>query len=328
MLVHAGECALQDLPLHVLHKITSSLDPSSQRSLFLSSSQLYKKWLIQIPDQERHWQFVQQSISVLADTTLVGCCTPDSNISIHSNPHVPWGKISCQRQQQDLHFGLAHSTKLYPDSDAQPDYSGISPAQLWHRLTAIRELAFATVTLKSAPHATPQELVTFAKRCFDLLCNAKSFLTFYMEGLEESSEELEPGYHALKVLHATHNKTNYWEVDGEMCIVSPPNLDFDNMPAEVTSIHAHFVSQGPPDQPYLSPVDPEAYFYPDSQVIHDFAYKGNVDMEAWADMQHEMANDWYDHMHSSEEDDWEEPPDDMDDLDDAVMAQLLGAMQG
>ena len=90
MLVHADECALQDLPLHVLYEITSSLDPSSQRSLFLSSSQLYKKWLIQIPDQDRHWQFVQQSISLLADTTLVSSCTPDSNISVHSEAQVPW----------------------------------------------------------------------------------------------------------------------------------------------------------------------------------------------------------------------------------------------
>ena len=316
MLLHAGECALQDLPLHVLHKITSSLDPSSQRSLFLSSSQLYKKWLIQVPDQERHWQFVLQSISVLADTTLVGCCTPNSNISIHSEAQVPWGRISCQQQQQGVQFGLAHSTKAFPDGDHQPDYTGISQAQLWHRLTGIRKLAFATVTLKSAPHATPQELVTFAKRCFDLLCNAQGFLTFYMNGLEESSEELELGYHALKILHATHNKTDYWGVDGETCIVLPPKLDFDSMPAEVTFIHAHFVSQGPPDQPYLSLDDPEAYIYPDSQVIHDFAYKGNIDMEAWAD------------MHSSDEDDWEEPPDYQDDLDDAVMAQLLGAMQG
>ena len=114
-----------------------------------------------------------------------------------------------------------------------------------------------------------------------------------MEGLEVSSECLKPGYHALKISHAMHTKKDSWQVDGRMCIVLPPNLDFDNMPAEVTSIHAHYVSQGPPDQPYLSPDDPEAYFYPDSQVIHDFAYKGNVDMEAWADMQHEMAASWF-----------------------------------
>ena len=324
-MLHAGECALQDLPLHVLHKITSSLDPSSQRSLFLSSSQLYKKWLIQIPVQDRHWQFVQQSISVLADTTLVSSCTPHSNISIHSEAQVPWGRISCQQQQQGLQFGLAHSTKVFPDGDRQPDYRGISQAQLWHRLTAVRELAFATLTLKSSPHATPQELVTFAKRCFNLLCNGRGFLTFYMEGLEEYSGDGEPGYHALKVLHATHNKTDYWGIDGETCIVFPPKLDFDNLPVEVSFVHAEFVSQGPPDQPYLNPDDPDAHVYPNSQVVHDFAYKGNVDMEAWADMRDEFADDWFDHMGYSEED---EGFDDLDDLDDAAAAQLLGAMQG
>ena len=307
VLGHADECALQDLPLHVLHKITSDFDPSSQRSLFLSSSRLYKRWLIQIPDQERHWQFVQQSISVLADTTLAGCCTPDSNISIHSEAQVPWGRISCQQQQQGVQFGLAHSTKAFPDGDYQPDYTGISQAQLWHRLTAIHELAFATVTLKSAPHATPHELVTFAKRCFNLLCNARGVLTLYMEGLEESCEKLhderERGRHALKISHATrlfnfgssnnlssvNQEEDYWQVDAEYCIVLSPNLDFDNMPAEVTRVHAQIMSQGPPDQPHLSPDVPKKFFYPDRRVVFSpynkvlraFAYKGNIDLRSW-----------------------------------------------
>ena len=62
--------------------------------------------------------------------------------------------------------------------------------------------------------------------------------------------------------------------------------------------------------------DPKDVFYPESQVISDFAYKGNIDIDAWVDRQHQAAIDWYDHA------------DDFDDMDDADMAQLLGAMQG
>jgi len=322
---YADSFGLQDLPTHVLHKITSSLDPTSQRSLFLSSSQLYRKWHIHVPHHERQWQFVQQSIELLATMTLQGCCSPGSDVTIHSDAQVSWGSIGCQQQEQSLQFELAHSTEAYPIGCNKADYTENTQDQLWHRLTAVPKLSFATVTAVSASGTTPLQLQTFAKHCFDCLCNARGFLTFYMAGLEESSEELEDGYHALKVLHAVHKGREYWQIDGEECIVTPPKIDFDNMPLEVTSIHAQFVSEGPPAQPYLSPGDPEAYFFPDSQVIHDFAYKGNVDVEAYYDEQHEVANEWYDHMgdHMGEE-----QVDDMDDLDDAAMAQLLGAMQG
>jgi len=319
---YADSFGLQDLPNHVLHKLTSSLDPTSQRSLFLSSSQLYRKWHIHVSRRERQWQFVQQSIDLLASTTLKGCCSQDSNVTVHSDAQVSWGSIRCQQQEQSLQFELAHSGEAFPAGCNMADYTEKTQDQLWHRLTAVPKLSFATVTAKSASGAAPLQLQTFAKHCFDCLCNARGFLTFYMNGLEESSEELEDGYHALKVLHAVHKGREYWEIDGEECIVTPPKIDFDNMPLEVTSIHAQLVSEGPPAQQYLSPDDPEAYFYPDGQVIHDFAYKGNVDIDAWVEMQHDMANEWYDYHVDEEEIDY------MNDLDDAAMAQLLGAMQG
>lgn len=322
---YADSFGLQDLPTHVLHKVTSSLDPTSQRSLFLSSSQLYKKWHIHVPHHERQWQFVQQSIELLATTTQQGCCSQFSHVTVHSDAQVSWGSISCRQQKQSLQFELAHSTKALPDVGSKADYTEKTQEELWHRLTALPKLSFATVTAKSASGLTPFQLQTFAKHCFDGLCSARGFLTFYMRELEESSDELEDGYHALKILHAVHKGREYWQIDGEECIVTPPKIDFDNMPLEVTSVHAQFVSEGPPAQPYLSPDDPEAYFYPDSQVIHDFAYKGNVDVNAYYDELHEVANEWYDHDMDEED---EEEIDDMDDLDDAAMAQLLGAMQG
>ena len=315
---YADSLGLQDLPTHVLHKITSSLDPTSQHSLFLSSSQLYRKWHIHVSHHERHWQFVQQSINLLVNTIPEGCCSQASNVTVHCDAQVTWGIIRCQQQEQSLQFELAHSNS----TQFAVDYTEKTQDQLWHRLTAVPKLSFATVTATSASGATPLQLQTFAKHCFDCLCKARGFLTFYMNGLGESHEALEGGYHALKVLHAVRKGKEYWQIDGEECIVTPPKIDFDNMPLEVTSIHAQLVSEGPPAQPYLSPDDAEAYFHPDSQVIHDFAYKGNVDVNAYYDELHEVANEWYDYHNSEEE------VDDMDDLDDAAMAQLLGAMQG
>ena len=287
---YADSFGLQDLPTHMLHRITSSLDPASQRSLFLSSSQLYRKWHIYVPHHERHWHFVQQSINLLATATLQGCCSPASDVTIHSDAQVSWGSIGCQQQEQSLQFKLAHSTKAYPFGCSKEDYTENTQDQLWHRLAAVPKLSFASVMAMSTSGATSFQLQTFAKHCFDCLCNARGFLTIFMDGLEQSSEALIDGCHVITILHAVHKGKEYWQIDGEECILTPPKIDFDNMPLEVTSIEAQFVSEGPPAQPCLCPGNPATFFYPDRQVIHDFAYKGNVDVDAYFKDLHETAN--------------------------------------
>ncbi len=189
---YADSFGLQDLPTHVLHRITSSLDPTSQRSLFLSSSQLDRKWQIHVPHNERNWQFVQQSINLLATATLQGCCSPASNVSIHFDAQVLWGSIGCQQQKQSLQFE-AHSTEAYPFGCGKEDYTEKTQDQLWHRLAAVPKLSFATVTAMSTLGATSFQLQTFAKHCFDCLCNARGFLTIFMDDLEQSSEALIDG---------------------------------------------------------------------------------------------------------------------------------------
>ena len=273
---------------------------------------------------------MQQSINLLEQLRLEQCRLKSSSsngISVHCTSSTSAGRITCtSKDDGSVHFNLLHIKDGTPGRNSKPDQTGLTKDQLWHRLAAIPDLQFASITLVAdARKNNPARLKRFAEQCFGLLCNSRGFLTFDMQGLEDSCEGT--GYHALKVFHGNpKDGQSYWDLDGETCIVSPPKLDFQNMPREVKSIQAHFVSEGPPAQPYLYPDGPNTYFYPDSELLSDFAYNGNVDIDAWVDMMHENATEWYDHMDDLADEGVDF--DDMDDLDDADMAQLLGAMQG
>ena len=309
--------------MHLLHRITRSLDLTCQRNLFLTCSQLYSRWNLHVPEHSRHWQLVKTCVKVLTERTLDNSCCATSNVSVHFEQQVPWTKILCQRHPQGYKFSLVQSANKHPRARDTKTCSDLTEAQLWHRLAASPKLAFASLFITSDAHATPLQLKAFTKHCFDLLCTKKGIMTIYMAGMEESHEEMDiPGQHAIKI----HHSGDHWDIDGELCIKRPPTLDFDNFPDQVVQVHAQFLSQGPRAQEYVPFRDPECWFFPDNQAIHDFAYRGNVDIEAWVEEQHEAANDWYDHMDDFMQDD--EDLDDMDDLDDAAMAQLLGAMQG
>ena len=188
---------------------------------------------------------------------------------------LPWTKITCQQHPQGFRFSLVQSTNRHPYARDTKTCSDLTEAQLWHRLAASPKLAFASLFITSDAHATPLQLKTLAKQCFDLLCTRRGVLTIYMFGMEESHEEMHtPGYHAIKISHAGA----CWKIDGQACTVSTPTLDFDNFPDRVVEVHAQFLSQGPPAQGYVPFSDLECYFFPDSQTIHDFAYNGNVDI--------------------------------------------------
>ncbi len=60
-----GRPYLLDLPLPLLLEVTKRLDVSSQRSLFLASSQLYSKWHLQIPEDDLEWHFLSWGLDTL-----------------------------------------------------------------------------------------------------------------------------------------------------------------------------------------------------------------------------------------------------------------------
>lgn len=318
---------MSDLPLHVVYKITRSLDLRSQRNLFLCSSQLYSKWQLHVPD-DALWQFVRKCINLLKKASADGLCAASSTISLNFSPSPFW-YITCQHQQQSMQFNLTQSFSINTDTTDGPHRSGMTKNQLWHRLTGAPDLASAEFSCFSHSKLLPRSngLKAFAQQTFDLLCMNKGLLLMFMKGLEESSEDMEEGCHNLHIAHAADPKDPaktllHWEIDGEECIVEPPKIVFDDMPEEVTATGAHFYSHTP-NLRQLTDIQGLTYFNLESQVIHDFAYQGNVDIDAWVDTQHEAASDWYEHM-----DDFNNDFDDMLDLDDGDMANLVGAMQG
>ena len=104
----AGPCAhLSDLPLHLLYNIAQSLDLRSQRNLFLSSSQLYSKWQLHIPD-DVHRQFVRKCINVMEKASAGGQCD-SALLSINFSAISSW-KITCHEHQQSTQPRAKHDT--------------------------------------------------------------------------------------------------------------------------------------------------------------------------------------------------------------------------
>lgn len=314
-----GACALHDLPMHLLYRITRDLDLRSQRNLFLCSSQLYSRWQLQVPDH-KGWQFVERGIKLLEAATLDKLCDYISHILLSVDSHnsglpgpTEWA-ITCTNKGQTPMFtlGCVPQFCLIPAdvSSSQLDtagqeWSGMTQEQLWHRLTGAPNLLLANVTCHSHTDLEPasDELKLFARQTFDLLCTSYGLLTISMSDLEDSPEDTDDDCHFLSVWHSADRQGSpVWEIDGARCIVDPPNMRFNEMPKEVTAIQALLRSH--PDFDVAGP----CHFCPDRQVIHDFAYQGNVDIDAWIIMQREAAVQWHDHI---EDFDYMENPDDI-----------------
>ena len=130
----------------------------------------------------------------------------------------------------------------------------------------------------------------FATEAFDLLCRASGCLTIHMSDLDHLGEGVGEGYHILNIWHVAEDGFDFWEIDGQTCIANPPKINFDDMPTEVETVQLYFVSQGLHEQECrINDPCPVEYLCPDCQVIGDFAYKGNVDIDAWVDRQREFA---------------------------------------
>lgn len=69
----ADDCPLQDLPETLLHEITKCLDVGSQRNLFRASAQLYKKWRLQISEENHDWHFLSYALNLLEQTAKGYC---------------------------------------------------------------------------------------------------------------------------------------------------------------------------------------------------------------------------------------------------------------
>ena len=306
--------------MQLLYEISGNLDLKSQRNLFLCSSQLYSKWQLHVPDHS-NWHFINRSLDVLEAATLEGLCDPDSQISLFVEAegcYLPW-YITCKIVQQSTVFSLStvkQETVSYvarhPDgrllNKCKPrvpitGWLGMTKEQLWHRLTGAPNLASAKIdcVARCQPQTTSNDLRAFAQQAFDLLCITKGVLTIMMDfshpeledepvPVNEDGEELTEDFHCLSLWHTIEpGRPSIWQIDGERCLVDPPNIRFSDAPGVVTMVKLDFECPQPSRQSNLNFGGPRRNFSPDRQMIRDFAYTGNVDIDAWATKQWERA---------------------------------------
>ena len=289
--VIAAMGALQDIPDYILYQILGNLDLKSQRSVFLSSAQLYGKWQLQIP-KDPQWQFIANSVSFLAKAVSQGfchCCFSDCLLLKPTDRSPNSWSIICKQQDQGVRFDLWKFEAA--SSGNSCEWTDMTEDQLWHRLSGSPAFASALLQTSSERGATSHQLTAFAQQLFQMLHTHKGILRIYVADLKQLPEGMQESYKALKVWHAHPTNSEWWEIDGERCIVSPPNLDFENMPAQVTAVQAVYFSQAPSEQPWVGlDFGPEAVFFPGIQVIHDFAYNGNVYVDVWSDVQRSLGN--------------------------------------
>ena len=72
-------------------------------------------------------------------------------------------------------------------------------------------------------------------------------------------------------------------------MVDPPNIKFSDAPGIVTMVKIDYEGQQPSEQLNLNIGGPRENFAPDRPMILDFAYNGNVDINAWATKQWRRA---------------------------------------
>lgn len=257
----------------LLYQITKSLDIVSQRNLFLSSSSLYSKWHISVPDHEQHWHFVQRGLELLEATTYQGtCCIPSTSIQLHSQFLYTIRSMTCKQQHQNVQFSLHHGRGLPGLPGYRVDYANLSKDHLWHRLTAISRPASASLSI-SASDTTPVQLKHFAKQCFEFLCTTSGCLRFV------SLTQTLAGHKGRNHFEVSHkvcdNGCSHWQIDRDTCITNPPELRFDKMPTAVQFVTTEFVSKGVPGPGSLQLFGTTSCAV-DCQLAADFAYNGNI----------------------------------------------------
>lgn len=151
------------------------------------------------------------------------------------------------------------------------------------------------------PQTTSVDLRAFAKQAFDLLCTSKGVLTIKMDfphpeledepvPVNEDGKELTEDFHCLSIWHSVERGCpSIWQIDGERCLVDPPNIRFSDVPGVVTMVKMEFEGQQPSRQLNLNFSGPHGDFSPDRQAGRDFACMGDVDIDAWATKQWKTA---------------------------------------
>ena len=217
-MLFAGAVTLHDLPQHLLYHITQDLDLSTQRKLFLCSSQLYSMWKLQVPD---HNFLEAAALNRLCDSNSLIKLVVDFDKFTHCNIHT---------YLNSEHSPVFTLSRMVAMTTADQAWSGMTKDQLWHRLSAAPDLRSASLSWVSHAQLMPvsDPLKVATRQIFDLLCTTDGLLSISMSGLEDASE-MEG--HGLNGCHCVDEQGfSVWTKDGKTCIAEPPDITFDDMP--------------------------------------------------------------------------------------------------
>lgn len=212
----AVKCHLYELPSTLVYEVTKKLDVSSQRSLFLSSLQLYKLWHLQISEEDHEWHFLSWSLDTLAQSSSQTCCDMwVDRTFIEANFQAI--KINCCPDQQHNKFATSlTSYNRVPDAfigslmKPMHFHQGLlTKEQVLKRCISSPGLVGSTLALTSKDTANQQELRALAHRVFSLLHEQKGLVGFDFAGQNLLVTHLQDG----------------WKIDLKPCSVSPPVID-------------------------------------------------------------------------------------------------------
>ena len=133
---------MQALPVEVLHKISQSLDLRSQRDLFLCSKHLYSNWCLQLSGCSLQWQFVSKCINIVAKALADGT---HGTADVYFHAECGWHASLCIEPSYTrtlLRAKWSEHSLAY-----QPNYSTMPIDCLWHHLSGIPSLKYASIPI-------------------------------------------------------------------------------------------------------------------------------------------------------------------------------------
>ena len=276
---------LLKLPTHLVYHITERLDVRSQRNLFLSCAQLYQRWRLAIPRDECVWQLVHLGMQLLAEHAAKGAYDIVSGIAIH--PVTYRGvtirvKATVCCDPMNPRFLYCQSEPVMQNTRPRPRI--VNQEEMWHRLSGKPSVASASMKIQSGKTADWTCLKDLAKQLYQLLQSNSGFLVFYSKhfgSLGDFGIERVAGRRGNRnCVLMVRRVASMWNIDNKDCIVSPPTINFDHMPTQITKICAHIWTSATPQQVWFDDfrdTDALSYFNPNCPLKTAFAYGGNVD---------------------------------------------------
>ena len=238
---------MQELPDPLLYQVTCHLDLYTQHNLFLCSSQLYKRWHLQVANDDSKWQFIKTCVDLIAvNTGVPGLCTYGSLRFITKQ----FGSSIFQQDKQAR--ALAATIKFRPSSGestmmiscaySNTNWIQMTKGQFWHRLTGLAEVEDAVLKLTLAGESGCERLYALQQQLLKLLCSSNGRLQI---SVPENSGAAREEQHLTQLQvdcqqpskrfnHLSQCPSNSWQIDGKSIAA---HLVVDRVPKDVAAVH-------------------------------------------------------------------------------------------